>query len=256
MIRFFRNSVIERSVKSNIFLLFFSNYIIELFSFLLPYEEDWTAFKNIKINKKDIILDIGAHWGESAISFSKYYDNKIFCFEPNPFIFKKLENKTKNLNVKLFKYGIGKQGSNKLFVPCFFNYHLSLWASSNLKQLKNRISKYTFLDAKKIKYKKIVCLFNQLPEIKEKVAIIKIDVEGLEYQVIKKINDIINKDKPLLFIEYNEDSFEKTFNYLIIKKYHAFIFFNNKLNKKNLKEIIENSRLSEKRTLNVIFRKY
>ena len=88
------------------------------------------------------------------------------------------------------------------------------------------------------------------------MAIIKIDVEGQEYQVVKKINDIINKDKPLLFIEYNEDSFEKTYNYLITRKYHTFIYFNNKLNKKNLKEIMENSRLSEKRTLNVIFRKY
>lgn len=214
MIRFLRNSIIEKSVKSNIFFLYASNFIIEKFSFLLPYEEDWIFFENFKIKKNSIIIDIGAHWGESAISFSKYYGNKIFCYEPNPFIFKKLKTKTKKLNVKLFNYGIGKKGRDALYVPCFLNHHLSLWASSNLLQLKKRITKYTFINAERIKYKKIFCFFDKISKFKNKVSIIKIDVEGLEYEVIKEINNIIDKDKPLIFIEYNESSFQKVYKFL------------------------------------------
>mgnify|MGYP006116875247 CR=1 FL=1 len=94
MLRYLRNTFLEKYIKSNLFLLLFSDKIIENFKFLLPYENDWLFFKNYKINKKSIIIDIGAHWGESAITFRKFYpDNKIVSFEPNKDVFKKLKKK-------------------------------------------------------------------------------------------------------------------------------------------------------------------
>ena len=78
MLRYVRSSFIEKYVKSNIFLLYLSNFILEKLKFLLPYEEDWLYFENVNIPKENIIIDIGSHWGESAITFSKYFTNKIF----------------------------------------------------------------------------------------------------------------------------------------------------------------------------------
>ena len=52
MLSFLRSSIIEKITKSNIFILYISNYLIRYFRFfLLPYEKEWNVkLKNIKYN--------------------------------------------------------------------------------------------------------------------------------------------------------------------------------------------------------------
>ena len=254
MLKHIRGSFIEKYVKSNLFLLYTSNFILEKLKFLLPYEEDWLYFKDVNIPKKNIIIDIGSHWGESAITFSKYFNNKIFCFEPNAIVYKKLINNTKNLRVDCHNFGIGKYKKNSLFFPCFRNNILSLWGSHDLGQLKNRIDKYTYINPEKIKYKKIIYTFKPLPNYQEKISIIKIDVEGAEYNVFKIIKKKIIKDLPIIFVEYNENNFSKLYLELLKLKYKCYIFKNKRLIKINQKNYPSLLNLNKKRTLNVIFK--
>lgn len=255
MLRYLRNTSIEKTIKSNLYFLLISDKIIEIFKFLLPYERDWIFFRNYKIPKKSSIIDIGAHWGESAITFRKFYPkNKIYSFEPNDYAYKRLKKNTKKLHIKLFNYGISRNGVKKMYFPYYGKNQLSLWGSQSLKNLKERIRQYTYIDYKSIKFKKIKCYFRNLPKINEKISIIKIDVEGEEYNVVKKISNVLIKNKPLIFIEYNSNNFEKIFLFLIKKKYKAYYFENDKLIIiENVKDIYHVINRRKKRTINVIF---
>ena len=255
MLRYLRNTYVEKTIKSNLYFLLISDKIIELFKFLLPYERDWIFFRSHKIPIRSSIVDIGAHWGESAITFRKFYPkNKIYSFEPNEYAFQRLKKNTNHLNIKLFNYGISKNGIKKMYFPYYGKNQLSLWGSQNLKNLKKRITEYTYINHKNIKFKEIKCYFKNLPKIHEKISIIKIDVEGEEYNVLKAINNILIKNKPLIFIEYNSNNFKKIFSFLIKKKYTAYYFKDNKLvlikKINNLNNVIK---LRKKRTINIIF---
>ena len=255
MLRFLRNTSIEKTIKSSLYFLLISDKIIELFKFLLPYERDWIFFKYHGISENSSIIDIGAHWGESAITFRKFYPkNKIYSFEPNAYAYERLKKNTKKLNVKIFNYGISSDGVKELYFPYYKKNQLSLWASQNLKNLKKRINEYTYINSKNIKFKKIKCFFKKLPKIDEKISIIKIDVEGEEYKVLKVIRNILIKNKPLIFIEYNSNNFKEIFLFLTQKKYKAFYYENNQLIKlKNINSINPVIKLRKKRTINIIF---
>ena len=258
MLSHFRSSFIEKIIKSNVLLLLIADKLIENFKFLLPYEEDWFFFKKYKIPKHSVIIDIGAHWGESALTFRKYYkQNTIYSFEPNLYSFKKLKKNTKNLlNIKIFNYGISKNESDYLYYPYYRGYQLSLWTSKSLIKLKKRIKDYTFLNEKKIIYKKSLSKFNKLPIINNKVSIIKIDVEGDEYNVINMISHIIKKNNPLIFIEYNKTNFYKINKFFKKNSYHLFYYFDDKLIKIKKKNELESILIKKKkRSLNLFFLK-
>jgi FkbM family methyltransferase len=255
MLSFLRSSIIEKITKSNIFILYISNYLIRYFRFfLLPYEKEWNVFKHIKISNNDIILDIGAHWGESVLTFRKYYTNIIYSYEPDTDSFKHLKKISKNKNVKCFNYGINKYKKKiKLYFPSFKKNKLTLWGCANLDRLKRRINNFTYLDSEKIQYVSNMYSFKNI-NLKEAIGIIKIDVEGSEYEVLKGINrESIRKSK-LIFLEYHPENFQKCNNFLKNIGFKCFLFRNERLKKVNLKQILKEVKY-KKNTTNVIFKR-
>ena len=87
-------------------LLIYNN--IRYFKFLLPHEKDYLGMKKLCQNKANkVILDIGANLGISSMGFRQMgFKNKIYIFEPNPFIFKnyliKIKKNDKNIHLKNF----------------------------------------------------------------------------------------------------------------------------------------------------------
>ena len=177
-----------------------------------------------------------------------------FYLEPNEYVFKKLQKNTKDLNVKTYNYGISFNKISKLYFPYFRQHQLSLWGSQNLINLKKRIDKYTYLNSKDLTFKLVKCKFNKLPEIKERIGILKIDVEGNEYEVVKIAESYILRDNPLLFIEHNSSNFNKIFNLMKKIKYKAYYYLNGNLVEikflPHIKTILKKKR---KRTTNIIF---
>ena len=70
-----------------------------LIKFTNFFEEDFKSLKIIFENKNINIVDIGASDGISALFFIRNLNaNKIFCYEPNIFFFKKLIKLKKKYN--------------------------------------------------------------------------------------------------------------------------------------------------------------
>ena len=81
-----------RLIESNpsLNLLIYNN--IKYFKFLLPHEKDYLGMRKLCQNSlSKVIIDIGANLGISSMGFRQMgFRNKIYIFEPNQIIIKKI----------------------------------------------------------------------------------------------------------------------------------------------------------------------
>lgn len=140
----------------------------------------------------EVLVDLGAYIGDSTISFiNNYLDyKKIYCFEIDKENIKYLKNNLKNYpNIEIIEKGVSdKEG--------FMYLNKSNYSSAHT--LKNSGDEEI----------EVVTLDNF---IKEKITIIKSDIEGLEIKALKGSKNHIINDHPKLLISIyhsNTDIFE------------------------------------------------
>lgn len=126
-------------------------------------------------------IDVGAHVGNHTIYFSNHCGaDEVWAYEPTPETFEVLKENVKNNcnnTVRLFNCAVGsKKGTCSLEI--------------NERSGQNKVSK-----------KKGETKVEILGDISAKVALIKIDVEGFEFEVLKGAMPLIERDLPELFIE-------------------------------------------------------
>ena len=142
-------------------------------------------------------IDIGSNIGNHAIEFAKYF-KKVICYEPNPRAYDLLATNTKHLkNVEVFNWGIG---SKEEFLKL----------QENINNIGGSSAKYQ-IDAKNIVNIEIKPLDNFLDSFK-KVMLLKIDVEGMEIDVLRGAEKIITKFYPLICFEQHKTDFLDCFN--------------------------------------------
>ena len=142
-------------------------------------------------------IDIGSNIGNHAIEFAKYF-KKVICYEPNQRAYDLLATNTKHLkNVEVFNWGIG---SKEEF----------LQLQENINNIGGSSAKYQ-IDAKNIVNIEIKPLDNFLDSFK-KVMLLKIDVEGMEIDVLRGAEKIITKFYPLICFEQHKTDFLDCFN--------------------------------------------
>lgn len=135
-----------------------------------------------------ICVDIGMNIGNHTI-FLASHGLEVIGFEANPYVFKiaeknveinQLENK-----VQIYNYGISSKDETMSFRK---NISSNLGGMS-LKQNRNGNIQCKSLDS-----------FN----IDKKISLMKIDVEGMELEVLKGSKKLLERDKPDIFLESNE----------------------------------------------------
>ena len=148
-------------------------------------------FLKYLINKNFNSIDVGAYKGVYTYFISKY-SNKVYAFEPNPKSFKILR-KTVRKNVKVFPYALSDKSSfDFLKIPKGKKGYSNQGGSIREVKLDARFRKI------KVKTKKIDDL-----NLKN-IGFIKIDAEGVEYNVLRGAKKLIQKSKPTLLIEIEE----------------------------------------------------
>jgi len=169
--------------------------------------EDYHPNSSFDIKPGDIVFDVGAHMG----SFSIYAANKgahVFAFEPLPENFKRLcenitlnhmEGKVTAINEGIF-YKTGE-------LPFFFDNHNtggnSIISTDRLQQATN------------IKVDTIGHYVKQFGL--QKIDLLKIDIEGAEYDIFRNLSDEEFKYIEKIVGEYHL-SFEHSDNFFSLKK--------------------------------------
>ena len=133
-----------------------------------------------KPKKDDIVVDIGAYYGDSAIWWAKEFKANVIAFEPLPEAYRellenaklnKVEDKIKAYNVAL---GNGNDITGGKGKGTMFNY------SSNEKTINTKkLDDFAF----------------------DRIDILKIDVEGFELEVLKGSEKTIKRLKPKIILE-------------------------------------------------------
>lgn len=143
--------------------------------------EDNTYFNNLTFdNREGCFVDCGAYTGDTAIMYAELFgkNRKIYAFEPDPENYIKLKQNTENLNIVTVNAGCWSEDRVLRFNDCGN-------PSSSIQQDGG-------LEIKVVSIDSIVGY--------DKVAFIKMDVEGCEYQALKGAESTIKRDMPILAI--------------------------------------------------------
>lgn len=195
--------------------------------------EDYIYHNSIKIDKLwekhncDMIascivpgtdfLDIGANIGliSLAVKNSVTDGGKIHCFECDNKAFNMLcYNTHEHKNILLYNFGlydkhsVGHMTVNTSNFGCN-HFHSTMQETFDYKHNEN---------APVVQQNTIYFSLIPLDFVKDlftnRVSVIKIDVEGLEYNVLKGAREVILKHKPVIFIEIFKVNYEKVLELL------------------------------------------
>ena len=188
--------------------------------------------------KIQILIDVGAHHGESIRFFNRNFSiDKIYAFEPSIDNFKILKEKVKDIkNIKFFNIAVGNK---KGFINFTNHYDSESSTIIKINQKSNYFKKKNFyldfFNNKKNRIKnsqvKIDTLENliKIDEFKF-IDLIKIDTEGNDFNVIKGLGNLITKVRFIYF--------EHHFHDMLLKEY-KFNDVDNFLKSKNFKKVFK-----------------
>lgn len=133
-----------------------------------------------EVGKDDIVIDLGAHVGNATIEFALRAKH-VHAFEPNRENFRELTAQTRNYpNITVHEKAVSDHnGTIKLYYEkgSIGEY----FKGSTIMQGKPNIG---YQNAYDVEVKSIVDIVD---EIGERIGLIKIDIEGAEYRVIKAL---------------------------------------------------------------------
>ena len=226
---------IKADSQSNIDRVATSNKFIND-DFTYSYTDPIKGIFNLNLHNWTMI-DIGANVGTYSIAATEAGAIKVFAIEPGR-TFKRLKynvylNKLEK-KIKIYNFGISEADG-------YLNWYEELNNIGNAHLLKNKndidlTKTNTFLSENFIRVKvrtlKSFIIKNKI----DKIDLIKIDVEGMEWDIIKNCEKIIKIHKPIFLIETHRvmsdimgyDCITPIFNFLYNLNYKSYCFENNK----------------------------
>ncbi len=153
-----------------------------------PYEEKMLFDMKGRVKEGDLILDIGANIGNHSLFMASIGKCKVISFEPNKQLAESLRrsieiNKLSN-NIQLVQKGVGRK---KSFANFKDNISFNLGAQSlSITDDNDGAIEVITLDS---------------IEIHDNIILIKIDVEGMELDVLKGAKNTLIEHKPVLYLE-------------------------------------------------------
>ncbi len=136
-----------------------------------------------KLGPGDIAIDCGANVGEITVKLAKT-GASVYAFEPNPYAFGKLQDKTRGLqNVVCLNKGVwDRNTTTRLYFHREAGKNQEFWSfASSIFQTKSNVDPDHFIDTEMIDLAEFISHLNK------PVSLLKIDIEGAECEVLEKI---------------------------------------------------------------------
>jgi len=189
------------------------------------HEDDFKLMKWFKPHVNQVFIDIGSNRGEAITSMliMNKSETKIIGFEPNFEIHKKLKKYTLDKNlVVIHNLGLGSNNKDSiLHVPLYRKWIFDGLASFNYKNSKNWLrTRMYFYNESFLTIKESKCKIRMLDDFKLNPYFIKIDVQGLELEVLKGGKATLKNNSPILLIESINDECLKYLSPFGYQYYH------------------------------------
>ena len=147
----------------------------------------------LQVNVADSsVIDVGANIGNHSIEFARHF-GKVYAFEPNPHTFKLLAfNSDFHPNIEVFNHGLSDKDAALQMSEDIVNYG----GSSAVRQMEGDTQV-------RIEVKRLDDVAADIPDI----ALIKIDVEGMELKVLQGAVETIRSHQPAIAFEQHAREF-------------------------------------------------
>ena len=189
--------VVSLTHRKKTFSLFISpdNGFIDNYIYLYGvYEPFMLDLISVYLTKGMVFVDIGANIGQHSMYAATLVgkEGSVYSYEPIPFIYKQLQDSVAKNNfgaiIHTKNIALGNKDSSETI-------HISRKnvGGSSL------VNKETTSETATVVVKKGDTELSHI----HKIDVMKIDVEGYEYEVLEGIQQKLNHDKPVLFIEFS-----------------------------------------------------
>jgi FkbM family methyltransferase len=159
-----------------------------------PESSDSESFEYIRsyVNNNSVSIDVGAHFGLFTLVLAKYFNCKVYSFEPTPYTTSILKknisfNKLNNAVTVIEKAVSKKDGKSTFLIQetdgAVSNSLIDYWHSNENKE------------TIEVEVISIDSFFKEI-----KYDFIKIDAEGAEYDVLLGATNTIRINKPLILL--------------------------------------------------------
>jgi FkbM family methyltransferase len=198
-------------------------------SFLLPHDQSYKAFRHfIAVRPQGLFLDVGANDGISVLSFRKFSKKyRILGLEPNPALEPALR-KIKSRDV-LFDYKMVGAGASPLrlpfFVPTYKGIVLHTFTSSSREQVQYSVGRsFGKSVGAAIVIRPFEAQIVKLDDLNVDPAIIKVDAEGFDYDVLIGLEKTIERSRPFIATEIASPAYDKVKRYLDKQRYVLLLY--------------------------------
>ena len=163
------------------------SFLIRSFNYYLKSE--YKIFKKFNLNEKSLFIDFGANKGDITQFIVDKFDCYTESYEPDKYTYKKLFEKFKfSKKNKIYNVGISKKNfKEKIYYHKKFNSNKFIYSQSS-SFIKNKSN----IDNNNSKEVKTLPIKDLLSKHKY-IDLIKIDIEGYEYEILNQI--LKNKKK-------------------------------------------------------------
>ncbi|MCQ4239549.1 FkbM family methyltransferase [Stutzerimonas stutzeri] len=172
-----------------------------------PYELEMLQDIQANVSAGDLVLDVGANIGNHTLYLAAIAECKVISFEPNASLIEALRRSVQinqlSERVTLMPYGVGHTAGRG---------HFAALMEENLGGQSIEIGEGDI---------RIVAL-DEL-ELPGRVRLIKVDVEGMELPVLQGAAGLIEKDRPLVYVEcMNADHYKCISNWM---ESHGYVYW-------------------------------
>lgn len=155
------------------------------------YEKGETSAIKKILRKGDTFVDIGANIGYFSVLAGSIVGEtgKVFAFEPDAYNYHLLKRNISNnslKNIKAYKMAVGLRGG---YIKLTIDYD----NLGNHNQVHSNNSEYSRV--------KVIKLDDYMQELDNKISLVKIDIQGMEEDVLLGMKKILLKIKPQIIIE-------------------------------------------------------
>jgi FkbM family methyltransferase len=163
--------------------------LIRIIFYKFLQKKKYRNFIGLKIDQNSIVLDLGANIGDISQCILDLYNCNIYCYEPNNNVFKVLKKRFKNYE-KIIPINKSVGNKNKKTILYYHKKNdenpIKHSTGSSLLSQKENINKNNHQITEMISIREILNQFDY-------IDLIKIDIEGYEYNILPEI--IKNKNK-------------------------------------------------------------
>ncbi len=172
-----------------------------------PYELEMLQDIQANVSAGDLVLDVGANIGNHTLYLAAIAECKVISFEPNASLIEALRRSVQinqlSERVTLMPYGVGHTAGRG---------HFAALMEENLGGQSIEIGEGDI---------RIVAL-DEL-ELPGRVRLIKVDVEGMELPVLQGAAGLIEKDRPLIYVEcINADHYKTISTWM---ESHGYVYW-------------------------------